>query len=654
MSSIDMLEEMSKFTFSSRYARYIPEKRRRENWNESVDRSLNMHIKKYSAKLSQEDQNKIKWAFSLVHDKRVAGSMRAQQFAGPAIEAHNAKIYNCVARHVDSIRAFSELFYLAMNGCGTTFGLSRYFVGRLPDLVDASDKNGMVLNYPIKDTIEGWSDSIEALLSCYFRNTAFTGMKFSPDYSRIRKKGTPLKTTGGKAPGHEGLKAAHKKIKELLDHIIEINGQKRLKTSNVCDILCHCMDAVLSGGIRRSAAAGIFDLEDEDMMNYKVGNWFAENPQRARVNISALVMRDLITYEDFRKIFEKTKQFGEPGFIFANDAWQLFNPCFEINFIPVKHGVCGAQFCNLSTINGAKVDSVQSFQECVEAATIIGTLQAGYTDFPYLSQVAKQLTEDEALLGVSITGMMNNSAILLDPEVQAYMSKFAVQVNKEWAAKIGIKQAARVTCLKPEGTTSLIFKSSSGIHAQHAREFWRRIQCNKLCNVYQYFKSINPHLCEPCSWSANNTDDVIAFPVVIDTNTITKDQLTPIHHLDLVKSTQLNWVNNGVTESNTKNITHNVSCTIEVDKDQWDEVAEYLYENRYNFAAVSLIAKTGDKDYKQAPNERVANEEDRKKFDAELANFLPVDYSQLVELEDGTALQMESSCAGGRCELPNK
>ena len=652
MSPVNMLEEMSNFVFTSRYAKYIPELKRRETWDESVQRSEDMHLKKFR-KLSKEDREKIRWAFSLVREKRVLGSMRAQQFAGIAIESKNPKIYNCVARHIDCIRAFPELFYLALNGCGTTFGLSRKFVNRLPDLVNAEDKNGVVVAFTILDTIEGWSDALEALLMCYLKNTPYTGRKIVFDYSRIRKKGTLLKTTGGKAPGFKGLKQALSRIKELLDKVIEEKNQTRLKTCDVCDILCHTMDAVLSGGIRRSAAAAIFDADDEDMIGYKIGEWWKENKQRERVNISALILRSKTTKEQFKKIIERTKEFGDPGFVFADSEDQLFNPCYEISFIPItKDGICGCQFCNLSTINGKKVKTKHEFRECVEAATIIGTMQAAYTNFSYLSAAAKELTEEEALLGVSITGIMDSPDILLNTAYLDEMSELAVRTNRLWAKKIGINPAARVTCMKPEGSGSLVVESSSGATPHHDYDYFRRIQNCKNDNVYRYFKKHNPHMCEESVHSANHTDDIISFPVSVPKTCIVKKDLSAIKHLSIIKSIQKHWVNPGSkTEVNKKPLTHNVSCTVEVADGEWGEVTEYLYKNKADFAAVSLLPKIGDKIYKQAPNERVADEKDRERFNNLLDKYVSVDYTKLVEDEDETYLQQEASCAGGKCQM---
>ncbi len=487
---------------------------------------------------------------------------------------------------------------------------------------------------------------------CYFKNTALSGRKIVFDYSKIRRKGSKLKTGGGKAPGYKGLKSAHSKIKKLLDHIIEAGKQDRLKSIDAYDILMHCADAVLSGGIRRAATSVVFNKDDEDMLNAKTGNWFTENPQRARSNNSVLLIRSEITLEEFVAIVERTKQFGEPGFVFTEHKWSNYNPCFEIGFIPVtEDGVCGAQFCNLTSMNGRKLVDLESFKKATWAATLIGTLQASYTHFPYLGKTAEKLTSEEALLGVSITGMMENPDVILDPKNQREMAEYAKEINVLWAKKLGINPASRITCIKPEGTSSLVLGCSSGIHAHHARKYFRRVQCNKIDNIYQFFKAFNSHMTEESVWSANKTDDVVSFPLEISPNAMVKEDLDAIKHLEIIKSTQQNWVLTGTGESNKKPIVHNVSCTVIVKEDEWTTVINYLYENREFFAAVSLLAATGDKDYAQAPMEKVVTEEDEAKFLMYQENFSHVDYSKLEEDDDFTTLREEVACAGGACQI---
>lgn len=647
----DTLDEIAKFVFTSKYARYREELKRRETWEEAVERVRDMHLKKFDF-LSDEDKAEIVWAFEEVSKRVVVPSMRSMQFGGKAVEAHNARIYNCAVRHIDSIRSFSEVFYLLLCGCGVGFGLTDKYLDRFPNLVGPEAKSGTVLTYVVEDSIEGWADSIEALLNCYFENTAYTGRKIVFDYSKIRPAGSPLKTSGGKAPGYEGLKASHKKVKELLDRIIEVNGQRRMKSIDAYDILMHVSDAVLSGGVRRSATSVMFSKDDEDMMNAKTGDWFNENPQRGRSNNSVLLLRNETDKQEFERIMNITREWGEPGFVFAETKDVLYNPCFEVSFMPVTDdGVAGVQFCNLTSINGAAIDTGDKFRSAAKAATIIGTLQAAYTDFPYLSPTAKKLTESEALLGVSITAMMDNPEVLLSPGQQKLASKVVEVTNKEWARKLGIKQAARTTVIKPEGTSTLALRSmSSGIHPAHARYMWRRIQMNKMDNVYRFFRQFNPQLCEASVWSANGTDDVVSFPVRVSNQTMIKSDLGALEHLEIIKSTQQNWVLPGTTEANRKPVHHNVSCTVIVKDYEWQNVADYIYANRQYFAAVSFIADDGDKKYAQAPMEAVS-EDEMEPFINAMKNFLPIDYTYMVEETDETDLMQEASCAGNNCEL---
>lgn len=646
-------DEISKFVFAGKYAQYREDLKRRETWDEAVERVEAMHLRKF-AHLDPDQIEGIRQAFDLVREKRVGPSMRSMQFGGKAIEAKNERIFNCSVRHVDSIRSFAEIFYLLLCGSGVGLGLTRKYLNRLPNLVNQNDKTGAVITYVIEDTIEGWADSIEALLNCYFVNNAYSGRKIVFDYSKIRPAGTPLKTSGGKAPGHEGLKAAHIKVKALLDNIIEEKLQTRLRTIDAYDIVMHTADAVLSGGVRRSATSVMFSKEDREMINAKTGDWFETNPQRGRSNNSVVLLRDKVTREEFDSIYERTKEWGEPGFVWADHEDVLFNPCFEVSFLPVtEDGVAAVQFCNLTTINGAKMNTEEDYYAAAEAAAIIGTLQASYTNFPYLSNAARELTEAEALLGVSITAMFENPDVLLNPEFQRNAARIVVETNKKWADIIGIKQAARATVIKPEGTSSLAFGTmASGIHGAHAPIMFRRIQANKLDNVYRHFKAHNPLLCEESVWSANKTDDVITFPIRVKEGSIFKGDITALEHLDIIKSTQENWVLSGRAPHSRKDLCHNVSCTIAVQEHEWDDVASYLYENRQFFTAVSLISASGDKAYAQAPNEAVVTAEDAEKFRDYIKSFIPVDYSWMEELEDNTEASQEAACAGPEgCEV---
>lgn len=645
-TGVSTLDELANYIFYSKYARFNETEQRRETWDEAVTRVEAMHLKKYP----HVPEGAIRSAFNFVRDKRVVPSMRSMQFGGKAVEAHNARIYNCAVRHVDSVRSFAEIFYLLLCGCGVGVGLSHKFLSRLPELVDYRDER-FEYSYTVEDNIEGWSDSVEILLNSYLTGNPLSGARVTFDYSGIRPEGSPLVTGGGKAPGPNGLRHAHEKIRALLDRIVaERIG--RIETIHAFDIACHMADAVLAGGVRRAALSTVFQKGDEAMMEAKTGEWWKENPQRGRSNNSVLLVRNEAVQQDFTDIIARSRQWGEPGFVFAEHEDTLFNPCFEISFLPVtEDGECGVQFCNLTSINGSKIKSLQDFAYATEAATILGTLQAGYTDFHYLSPVAKKLTEREALLGVSITAVMDNPEILLNPENQRMMAKFAVEVNQQWAKLLGVNPASRVTCIKPEGTSTLALGSvAHGIHPSHAHLMFRRVEANRIDPVYQYFQQANPHVCEPSSRSALGTDDVITFPIIVPEHAMVKADLTALEHLEIVKSTQQNWVLPGTVVAG-NGLTHNTSCTIVVAENEWDEVTKYLFDNRHYFSAVSLLASTGDKDYVQAPMEAVTTDEDLDRFVHLLSAFAPVDYTQLYEAQDNTKLMDAMACAGGVCEL---
>jgi ribonucleoside-diphosphate reductase alpha chain len=308
--------------------------------------------------------------------------------------------------------------------------------------------------------------------------------------------------------------------------------------------------------------------------------------------------------------------------------------------------------CNLTTGNGLKINTEDDFYHAVKALTIIGTLQASYTDFKYLGNASKQITEKEALLGVSIGGLMNNPSILLDPKIQQKGAKIAKDVNEIWAKKIGINPAARITCIKPDGNTGATLGCASGIHPYHARRFFRRVQCNKQDTVYKFFKKHNPHMCEPSIWSTNKTDDVITFPITVPEIAMIKSDLSALKHLEIIKSTQQNWVLPGTTKYNQKPVTHNVSCTVLVEDDEWEKVFNYIYDNKQFFAAVSLLPKKGDKIYKQAPMESITTPEDEAKWNELVTKFKPVNYKHLVEDDDNTKAVETAACSGNNCEIP--
>jgi ribonucleoside-diphosphate reductase alpha chain len=599
------LQELQNYTFVSKYARWIEDKNRRETWKEAVERVKDMMLTMYADKNMSED---IAWAYDMMYKKKVLGSQRGLQFGGDPILKRHAKIYNCTSSYCDRLRFFQECFWLLLCGSGTGFSVQKHHVAKLPNLEHSPPEDKGTV-YVIEDSIEGWADALGVLLSSYFSKPVEEFKQYKNchilfDYSEIRPQGSSLSSGVGKAPGFEPLQKGLEKIRALLDRCIA-NGQKKLRPIDAYDIVMHSSDAVLSGGVRRSASLALFSADDEEMAKAKTGNWYLENPQRARSNNSALLLKDDTTLDQFKALMESVKEFGEPGFIWSDSTEMTFNPCVEVGMWPVdeESGKSGWQGCNLSTINCSSLEDENDFYERCKAAAIIGTLQAGFTKLNYLGEISCKIFEREALLGVSLTGIMEKHDLVLSEKVLKTGAKIAVETNKAISQKIGINQAARVTCLKPEGTSSSMLGTSSGIHPHHAKRYIRHVQANILEAPYQHFKKYNPQACEKSSWSANNTDEVVKFPIEVPDGSKTKNQLPAVEMLAVVKDAQKNWVYAGKNKHlcTQEYLSHNVSNTVTVKPDEWEDVTKYIYNNRKYFAGISLIPQSGDKDYPQAP-----------------------------------------------------
>jgi ribonucleoside-triphosphate reductase (thioredoxin) len=593
------LTELKAYTFTSRYARWNKEKKRRETWGEACDRVENMMMEKYANFPAVHSE--IKWAYSQMRKKRVLGSQRALQFGGEPILKRNLKIFNCISSYCDRPRFFQECMYLLLCGCGTGFSVQRHHIAKLPDLVDEIK---YTKKFIVEDSIEGWSDALGVLVGAYLKCDLFpeySGRNIEFDFSKIRPAGAEL-SYGGKAPGPKPLKRALEKIESVLKNAQA--SQKKLEPIQCYDIVMHAADSVIAGGVRRSATICMFSEDDAEMMSAKTGNWFYENPQRGRSNNSVVLLRDECTQDKFCSIIEKVKEFGEPGFVLTDSKEELFNPCVEVSLYGYNdRGESGWEACNLSTINGKSIKDEEGFYECCRAAAIIGTLQAGFTEPGYLTVVSQQIMEREALIGVSMTGIMDNPDICLSPRIQRAGANLIKQTNKKIATMIGINPAARTTVVKPEGTASCVLGTSSGIHPHHARRYIRRVQANKYDEVYKYFNKINPKACTDSVWSSNDTDDVISFCIEVPDGAKIKNQMGAIELLKNVQSTQKNWVTEGRDLDLCVQpwLNHNVSNTINVKPEEWEEVAKYIYKNRQYFCGISLLPISGDKDFAQAP-----------------------------------------------------
>lgn len=616
------IEALQDYVFVSKYGRYRPELGRRETFEEAVDRVIDMHRKKYA---DLDIEAELAFVSAAMKDRLVLGSQRALQFGGAPILRKDARIYNCTTSYCDRPRFFQECLWLLLCGAGTGFSVQTHHVAKLPDLTPVSGNVGRTFTIP--DTIEGWADSLGVLMACYGiaapEFEEWKGMEVRFDYSAIRPKGAPLSSSSGKAPGPEPLKNALEKIRELLDACVA-RGQNRLRPIDAYDVVMHASDAVLSGGVRRSATICMFSVHDQEMIKAKTGDWFITNPQRGRSNNSAVLLRDSTSRETFEELMTSVKEFGEPGFVWADSTEIMYNPCVEIGLYPAitkadyeqitcgttKHSypdarklLSGWAFCNLCEINmKACVDEATWARAC-KAAAILGTLQAGYTKFEYLGPISEAIAQREALLGCSMTGMMDNPKLAFDAALQRKMAQLILDVNADVAVKIGVRPTARATCVKPAGTTSCILGTSSGIHAHHAKRYFRRAQGNELEAPLQYFALHNPKHIENSVWSANGTDKVVTFCIEVSDEALTKENVGAVDLLKYVKLTQENWVDAGrvLERCAAPFLRHNVSNTINVKPDEWDAVGRYIYDNRQAFAGISLLSHAGDKDYPQAP-----------------------------------------------------
>ena len=600
---------LSETKFYDGYSRFKDEENNYETWDEAVDRVLEMHEKNYSNKLNKL-QSYIEEARLAYKEKRVLGAQRALQFGGDQLMKHQMRMYNCTSSYADRPEFFGEYFYILLCGAGAGFSVQNHHVAKLPKI---HQRTKQAKGYIVEDSIEGWASALDVLMSSYFvgggKHPDYEGRRVFFDLSQIRPKGAKI-SGGFKAPGPEGLRRTLDKIEHMLQGLVmDTKEPIDMRPITVYDIAMHAADAVLSGGVRRSATICLFSPEDDEMMTAKTGNWFMDNPQRGRSNNSAVIVRDEATPEMFRKIMESVKSFGEPGFYFTTSKEHTTNPCVEIGMFPQYKGKSGWQGCNLTEINGGMCSSEEHFFKACRAAAILGTMQAGYTDFKFISDTSKKIFDREALLGVSITGWMNNPKILFDEKILKKGANIVKKVNKEVASIIGINPAARTTCVKPSGNASVLLQTASGIHAEHSPMYIRNIQMNKESEITQAIAKSNPFMVEESVWSAGGTDVVVSFPIVPKRGSLFKDNLHGVKHLELVKKAQKYWVVAGTNEDlcADKGIHHNVSNTIIVD--DWDEVEKYVYKNRYSFSGISFLSPTGDKDYNQAPNTQVIDAE---------------------------------------------
>lgn len=634
-------QAVADYIHASKYARYLPSEHRRELYHETVARGEAMHIRRFGHIPGME--TKIRKAYDLVRDKRVLPSMRSMQFGGAAIEANNNRMYNCTATLVDRPRVFAEAMFLLLSGSGVGYSVQFDHVECLPSIVHVDPKD--VRHHVIQDSIEGWADAVDALIDSYLKGYV---VEFA--YHLIRPAGSPLMTSGGRAPGHLKLKEALERVRAVLH---SAQGT-RLRPIQCHRIMCHLADAVLSGGIRRSAMICLFSLDDSEMMNAKSDrDWFTREPWFANANNSVVMLRDGVSEKQFKRIFQRTRMFGEPGIFFVTDINHVTNPCCEIGLDPVwidsdgkRH--TGWAFCNLCEINASRVRTREDFFAAAWAATVIGTLQAAYTEMPYLGTVSEGIARRDALLGIGMTGMQE-SPLACDAGIQREVASSITIWNTALAGLIGINPAARTTTVKPSGTTTLeLGIVSSGIHPAHAKRYIRRVVADEYEVVFQAFKSTNPGMCQQMP----NGKWVIEFPLEAPPGTKLREDFTAVQFMEMVRSTQLNWVVPGTArEDVSPGLRHNVSNTVTVRDHEWDEVERFIWENRRDLTGISLLSDYGDQLYAFAPFEAIRTESQERRWLELIAAYSPVDYTAMYELEDGTALVQEPACAGGSCAI---
>tara|TARA_R110000751_G_scaffold304303_4_gene419707 strand:- start:791 stop:2668 length:1878 start_codon:yes stop_codon:yes gene_type:complete len=625
---MNAIEILSNITVHMKYAKYIPIKSRRETWEELCIRNMEMHIKTYP-QLEEQIRNLY---VDFVMTKKVLPSMRSMQFAGKSIEISPNRIYNCAYMPLTSLECFGESMFLLLGGTGVGYSVQRHHVEQLPEIRKPNPSKNR--RYLIADSIEGWGDAVKILMKAYFGGNISTPVF---DYTDIRPKGSPLITSGGKSPGPAPLRECLVRIENMLK---EKQEGDQLSTLETHDIMCYIADAVLAGGIRRAALISLFSADDMKMISCKSGSWWENNPQRGRANNSAVLIRNRITKNVFMKLWERIQASGcgEPGLYFSNDKDWGTNPCCEIALRPF-------QFCNLTEINADSVESADDFIERSKAAAFLGTLQAGYTDFHYLREVWKKTTERDALLGVSMTGIASNKLYQISNNLDTLLENANDTIkleNKRVADIIGIKPASRLTCIKPAGTTSLTLGTSSGIHAWHSDYYIRRIRVGKNEAIYSYLLENHPKLVEDEYFSPHDTA-VISVPQKAPAESITRENENAISLLERVRLFSRKWVRNGHVDGIN---THNVSATISVKEDEWNNVGEWMWNNREYYNGLSVLPHDGGS-YTQAPFETITEEI----YEEMVCNLETVDLTKIIELEDNTDLQGEIACAGGLCEV---
>lgn len=564
---------------------------------------------------------------SFLVGKQMIVTHNCLQFSGVAADKNPARIYNCSYLPVTELEAFREILFLLLGGSGVGFSVQKHHTKKLPTI----HKSKYTFNHIIEDTIQGWGNAVDLLIKSYY------SLNDKPQfvYRDIRPKGSPL-SSGGKAPGPDPLRKALFNIELILDK--KVDGDK-LRPIEIHDIVCHLADAVLSGGVRRAALISLFSFEDYEMRTCKTGLNLDLNPQRYRANNSAAILKNIVSRQDFMDYLSVTidSKRGEPGIFLTNDNSSNLglNPCAEISLNPF-------QFCNLTTINAKLLNSQGDFDEAAKYASFLGTLQASLTDFNYLRGIWRETTEREALLGVSMTGIMENKKLYDAGLDMTKAANVILKTNEEYAAKIGINKAARTTALKPEGTTSCVLGTSSGIHPAEGSYYIRRAQIDKSKALYKYLEKNYPNMVVDYHENPANSA-VIEFACRSNEETITKDELSAIEHLNIIKKVFNEWVKPGHRSGINH---HNVSASVYYNDSEAAQVKDWLWANKDSYSGITLFPKE-NWSFKQAPFEPITREEYERRINLEQE----IDFTKVIESQDETQITEQLACAGSSCEV---
>ena len=618
------------FIAKSRYARWLESENRREDWSETVDRYMENVV---GLSVGEEEASKLS---SAILGLEVMPSMRAMMTAGPALHRDNTSGYNCSYLPVDDPKSFDEAMFILLCGTGVGFSVERQYISKLPEVPDTLfDSETTVV---VKDSKEGWAKSLRQVLSLLW-----AGEIPKWDVSKVRPAGARLKTFGGRASGPAPLI-------DLFNFAVAIfkKAQGRKLTSLEChDLMCKIGQVVVVGGVRRSAMISLSNLSDDRMRNAKSGNWWDNEGQRALANNSVaytekpdveLFMKEWASLIEsksgergiFKRVASKT-QAAKNGR--RDPEWEFgTNPCSEIILRPY-------QFCNLTEVVVRATDNIDTLSEKVRLATILGTIQATYTEFPYLRKVWKDNTEAERLLGVSLTGIMDNPLMTSEnaglEKTLEHLRSVAVSTNAEWADRLGIPQSAAITCVKPSGTVSQLVDSASGIHARHSEYYIRTVRGDIKDPLTDFMKAQGIP-CEPCVMKPDSTV-VFSFPVKAPDNCVTRNVMTAVEQLETWLMYQRHWCE------------HKPSVTITVRDEEWLEVGAFVYKYFDEMSGVSFLPHS-DHTYQQAPYQECSQEEYE-----ELAEKMPksIDWSGLAlyELEDNTSGMQTMACSADSCEI---